>query len=106
MPVGPVVARAVVPTTDLDGDVALFTDLGFRLDAIWPADDPAHALLSTAVLTIELRRDQSASAGSVVLVVPVGELPATGDRLDAPGGARLELVAEEPVGLPPADSSA
>jgi quercetin dioxygenase-like cupin family protein len=106
MPTGPVVARAVVPTTDLDGDVALFGDLGFRLDAIWPADDPAHALLSTAALTIELRRqDGPAAAGEVVVVVAVDVLPATGDRLDAPGGARIELVADEPVALPPRDAS-
>jgi quercetin dioxygenase-like cupin family protein len=107
MPTGPAVTRAVVPTTDLDGDVALFGGLGFRLDAIWPADDPAHALLSTAALTIELRRQDGppAAGGQVVVVVAVDALPATGDRLDAPGGARLELVADDPVALPPRDSS-
>lgn len=101
MPAGPALARAVVPTTDLDADVEFFAGLGFRLDAIWPADDPAHAILGADGLTVELRRGGGAP---VTVVVPVAALPAAGASADAPGGAHVELVVEEPVRLPAADA--
>lgn len=43
---------------DLSETLAFFTDkLGFRLDAIFPADDPAHAELSGQGVAIRLRRE-------------------------------------------------
>jgi quercetin dioxygenase-like cupin family protein len=97
MSAGPALARAVLPSTDLDGDVEFFAALGFRLDAIWPADDPAHALLSTDGCRVELRRDE---AGTATVVVPVDHLPPDGARHRAPGGAHVELVVEAAVELP------
>src|SRR4051812_39824068 len=109
MPVGPASARAVVASTDLDGDIEFFAGLGFQLDAIWPADDPAHALVSSPELTVELRRSAAASgvpgAGTPTVVLPVDALPAAGERLRAPGGALVELVVDGPVPLPPPDAT-
>ena len=40
-------AELVLPAADFDATLKFFTErLGFRLDAIFPADDPATALVS------------------------------------------------------------
>ncbi len=39
-------AELIVPSTDLPADMAFFTNLGFRLDQILPADNPTVARLS------------------------------------------------------------
>ncbi|MEL0025221.1 MAG: cupin, partial [Alphaproteobacteria bacterium] len=40
-------AEIVVPSTDIREDMPFFTrELGFRLEQIFPADDPAVAVLS------------------------------------------------------------
>ena len=56
--VGPRIEEITLPCPDLAEALAFFTDkLGFRLDAIFPADDPAWAAISGHGARIRLRRD-------------------------------------------------
>ena len=51
-------AEVILPSPDFDAALAFFRDtLGFRLDAIHPADDPAVASLSGYGLRLRLDRD-------------------------------------------------
>lgn len=88
-------AEVIAPTTDLAADLAFFTEhLGFRLDTIFPADDPAVAVLSG--FGIRLRLDRSATTAPPALRLTREAAPANGDggprRLTAPGGAVIEIV--------------
>lgn len=84
-------ARVVVPCADLDAAIACCCEqLGFRLDALWPADDPQHAVVSIEGLALELRR--SADPVETTIVLP-GRLI---EGLRPPAGLRIEFG--EPVG--------
>lgn len=89
----------VLPTTALDGDLRFFTrELGFRLDRIWPADDPAFAAISGHGVSILLERTDSPSAVAVRLEV---EGPAEEAELRTPGGHRVTVFdAGAPVRIP------
>jgi quercetin dioxygenase-like cupin family protein len=52
-------ADVVIPCADLGAALTAYADLGFRLDAIFPADDPAVATLSGHGLRLRLERDPS-----------------------------------------------
>ncbi|MEI6799791.1 MAG: cupin, partial [Pseudomonadota bacterium] len=55
-------AELVLPTTDLRADLPFFTKtLGMRLDMIYPADNPAVAVISGHGL--RLRLDAGATGG-------------------------------------------
>ncbi len=52
-------AQVLMPSNDLSADMAYFTNLGFRLDHIFPSDDPAVAIMSGH--GIHLRLDKNAA---------------------------------------------
>lgn len=63
---GPVEAETLVGTADFARDLPFFTErLGMRLDAIWPADQPAVAILSGHGHRIRLEAGAS-SPGTVI----------------------------------------
>ena len=71
--------------------------LGFRLDAIFPADDPSTAMLSGYGLQIRLVR--GASPGVMLIYVLCDDALATGAGdtvLTAPNGVTVKLVAADP----------
>ncbi len=82
-------AEVVLPCEDLDATVDFFSErLGFRLDAIMPADDPAIAVMSGHGMSIRLVRDAAGDPGALRL---------SGDEFDeaeltAPNGTRIQLV--------------
>jgi quercetin dioxygenase-like cupin family protein len=97
-------AEVCLPTTDLTADLAYFTDtLGFRLDTIFPADDPAVATLSAHGLRIRLERGAAVAPGVLRLLCRDPGVFAGGTReLAAPGGTRILLVdAHPPLEIPP-----
>jgi quercetin dioxygenase-like cupin family protein len=103
---GPAVraAEVVVGCAEVGATVAFFTDrLGFRLDAVHPADDPSVAVISGHGLRIRLQR--GAAAGPGVIRILCGDPSASfgGAReLVAPNGTRIEIAdADPPVVLPP-----
>jgi mannose-6-phosphate isomerase-like protein (cupin superfamily) len=97
-------AEVVLPCAELEATLAFFTDwLGFRVDAIFPADDPAVAVLSAFGVRLRLQRGSTGDAGTLRLLCNDPAAVAAGaDQLIAPNGTRIELVAAEPLlQLPP-----
>jgi quercetin dioxygenase-like cupin family protein len=89
-------AQVVLPCGDLDETLGFFTDrLGFRVDAIYPADDPSVAVVSGYGLRVELRRGAGGDPGLLRLVA--SEPSAFGaEALTAPNGTRIEIVDADP----------
>jgi quercetin dioxygenase-like cupin family protein len=85
---GVLAAEVCLPSTDLAADLACFTGtLGFRLDTIYPADDPAVATLSAHGLRIRLERGAALPPGVLRLLCHDPDTYAGGRReLTAPGG--------------------
>lgn len=102
-------AEVVLPCSDLPATMAFFNDrLGFRLDAIFPADDPATAVISGHGLRIRLSRGaEGLDPGCVTLRCADPKAVADGEtELTAPNGTRVELVAADPpLALPPINQS-
>ena len=84
-----------LPTTDLDGDLRFLTErLGFRLERIWPADDPAFAALTGHGAAVRLERNPvSAPVGLRLGVDDPSRFPG---ELVSPGGHRITVEAVNP----------
>lgn len=99
-------AECCLPSRDLAADLAFFTDtLGFRLDTIFPADDPAVATLSGYGVRLRLERGSAVAPGLLRLLCRDDGQPSGGRRvLTAPNGVRIELVdADPPLEMPKTD---
>lgn len=94
-------AQFVLPAGDLTETMAFFQDrLGFRLDSIYPADDPQTAILSGHGAVLRLEREVEGPAGHVRLLVD-GALAE--ETLLAPNGTRITLApATVPMVVPSA----
>jgi mannose-6-phosphate isomerase-like protein (cupin superfamily) len=90
-------ALAVLGCDALDPTVDFFVELGFRVDAVFPADHPSVTRLSGHGLAIELRVDDTPPGR---IVVPVDA--ATAAERIAPNGTVVELLPlRAPLVLPP-----
>jgi len=91
--------EVVLTTTDLTADLKFFERLGFRLDTIFPADDPAISTMSGHGLHIRLERAAaSAAPGRLRLLCLDPDTMAAGVRdLQAPGGTRIAVVESNAV---------
>ncbi len=100
-------AQVVLPCTDLRATLPFFTALGFRVDAVFPADDPSVAVISGHGLCIRLQRGLDAAPGLLRLLCADPAAVAGGaTELTAPNGTRIQLVpANPPVNLPPLQPS-
>jgi quercetin dioxygenase-like cupin family protein len=87
-------AEVCLPSSDLAADVAFFEKtLGFRLDTIFPADDPAVATLSGHGLRLRLDRRSTAAPAELRLISARPDDVADGVReLVAPNGVRVHVV--------------
>ena len=97
-------AEVVLPCPELDATLAFLRDrLGFRVDAVFPADDPAVAVLSGHGLRLRLDQNARGDPGTLRLLCTDPATVAAGAReLLAPNGTRIELVeADPPLVLPP-----
>ena len=92
-------AELVVPCKELDKTLPFFTDqLGFKILSIFPADDPAIAVIAGHGLRLQLNRKASGDPGTLQLLT---RRP-NGQDLTAPNGTRIEFVeADPPVAEPP-----
>lgn len=100
------VRRAVVhmPCATLEPTLSFFLDrLGFRVDAIFPAEDPRQAFISGHGLGLLLKVGASGEPAPLTLLCDDPDAVAGGVRdLVAPNGARIRLSAAEPaLHLPP-----
>ncbi len=91
-------AEVRVPTPDLDGDLRFLVDtLGFRLERIWPADDPAFCSLTGYGAGIRLERSTGAAAAEITLHTEDPARFAGGEQmLVTPGGLRITVAAATP----------
>jgi quercetin dioxygenase-like cupin family protein len=97
-------AEVVLPCADLEATLGFFKDrLGFELEAIFPADAPAVAVIAGHGLRLRLERGGEGAPGRLRLLCREPDALASGERrLTAPNGTRVELVAAEtPVVVPP-----
>ncbi len=93
-------AEVLVPSVGLRDDMPFFTKrLGFRLDQIFPADDPAVALLSGHGVRLRLDATLGGDIAMPVLRLLVDDPGALADgatELIAPNGMRIELAERNP----------
>jgi quercetin dioxygenase-like cupin family protein len=97
-------AEVVLPCAELERTLGFFTQkLGFRLEAIFPADAPAVAVIAGHGLRLRLEQGGEGGPGRIRLLCREPDAVAGGERvLTAPNGTRVELVAAEtPVVVPP-----
>lgn len=86
-------AEILLPTTDLRADLPFFTKtLGMRLDMIFPADNPAVAVISGHGLRLRLDAAAKTAPGLVRILSDDWAQIAGGEaRLTSPGGTVVEL---------------
>lgn len=91
-------AEVSLPSQDLAADLAFYTrELGFRLDMIFPADDPGVAVLSGHGLRLRLERGADIAPGVLRLLCLDPDALAEGRReLTAPNGVRIQIVDAQP----------
>ncbi len=101
-------AQVVVPCAELDPTLEFFTNrLGFRVDAIYPADSPSTVVVSGYGLRVQLQRGGAGEPGSIRLLCSDPASIADGaTELTAPNGTRIELVdVDPPFVVPPVEQS-
>lgn len=97
-------AEFVLPCAELDATLAFFTKrLGFKVDAIHPADAPAIARLSGHGLALRLEKGAAAPPGRLRLLCRApADFAAGAATLTAPNGTIVDIVdADPPVIVPP-----
>ena len=101
-------SEVVFPCAELESTLAFFTEnLGFQINAIFPADAPLVAVISGHGVRIRLERGGSGSPGKLRLLCRNPEEFAGGaTELTAPNGTCIEIVeADPPLVLPPEQQS-
>ena len=86
-------AEIRLPSTDLHADLAFFGEtLGLRLETVFPADDPAVAVLAGHGLRLRLERGAAEAPGTIRLLCEHPDSIAGGEtELEAPNGTRIEI---------------
>ena len=92
-------AEMRLPSRDLRADLSFFGEtLGFRLETIFPADDPAVAVMAGHGLRVRLERGAEEAPGTISLLCEHPHEFAGGEtELKAPNGTRIEICAARPV---------
>jgi len=80
-------AEVIMPSQDLDADMAFFMGLGFRLDQIFPSEDPAVARMSGLGMLIRLEKGTDIPAP--VLYLLAEDIPA--EAFTAPNGCVIHF---------------
>ncbi len=96
-------AEIRLPTNELRDDLPFYTKrLGFRLDTIYPADNPEVAVLSGHGLRLRIQKGAAEPAGTIRILTDDPDGFAGGERvLMAPNGTRIEIdEANPPMVLP------
>lgn len=100
-------AEILLPTTDVRADLSFLTKLGFRLDMIYPADNPRVTVLSGHGLRLRLDQDLAAAPGTIRILTDDWATLAEGKAdLTTPGGTRILLDELNPPLVLPATEHA
>ena len=96
-------AEIRLPSRDIHADLAFYGKrLGFRLETIFPADNPAVAVMTGHGLRVRLERGADEAPGTIRLLCEHPEEFAGGEtELEAPNGTRIEIRAAGPAFEPP-----
>ena len=91
-------AEVRLPSRDLHADLSFYGEtLGFRLESIFPADDPAVAVMTGHGLRIRLDRGADEAPGTIRMLCDRPESFASGrGEIEAPNGTRIEICPREP----------
>jgi quercetin dioxygenase-like cupin family protein len=97
-------AEIRLPTNELRDDLPFYTrQLGFRLDAIFPADNPEVAVLSGHGLRLRIAKGAVEAPGTIRILTEDPDGFAGGRReLLAPNGTRIEIDELNPPVVTPA----
>ncbi|HSF14842.1 MAG TPA: cupin domain-containing protein [Vicinamibacteria bacterium] len=101
-------AQVVLPCSELDETLSFFTErLGFRVEAIHPADSPRVAVVSGYGLRIQFERGREGPPGVIRLrCTNLSARAGSPKELRAPNGTRIELVeADPPIVMPRVEPS-
>jgi quercetin dioxygenase-like cupin family protein len=100
-------AEVRLPTAELRGDLPFYTKvLGFRLDMIFPADDPAVAVLSGHGLRLRIEKGAQEPPGTIRILTDDPGFAGGARVLTAPNGTRIEVDVLNPPVVTPATEHA
>ena len=91
-------AEVVIPCAELEPTLRFFTErLGFRVAAVFPADDPRAAVLTGHGLRVRLERGRDGPQAALRLLCDDPAVLGGGkNEMVAPNGTRIELAAWDP----------
>jgi len=86
-------AQIVLSTSDLTKDMEFFSVIGFRLDQIFPSDDPTVAVMSGHGLTLRLDREVIGAPATLHILTDNPENIAEGkSEVVAPNGTTIKVL--------------
>lgn len=100
-------AEIRLPTQELRNDLPFYTKtLGFRLDMIFPADNPSVAVLSGHGLRLRIEKGASESPGTLRILTDDPGFAGGAKSLTAPNGTKIEIDELNPPVVTPATEHA
>lgn len=100
-------AEIRLPTAELRDDLPFYTKvLGFRLDMIFPADNPQVAVLSGHGLRLRIEKGAPEAPGTIRILTDDLEFAGGQRQLTAPNGTRVEIDELNPPVITPATEHA
>lgn len=100
-------AEVRLPTAELRNDLPFYTKvLGFRLDMIFPADNPQVAVLSGHGLRLRIEKGAAEAPGTLRILTDDAGFAGGQRLLVAPNGTRVEVDALNPPVVTPATEHA
>ena len=86
-------AQVALPTSDLTADMDFFADIGFRLENIFPSDDPAMAVMKGHGMSIRLDKQSKGSSGTIEILTDEPSKVGHGKtELTAPNGTQIKII--------------
>ena len=100
-------AEIRLPTQELRADLPFYMKrLGFRLDMIYPADDPQVAVLSGHGLRLRIEKGAAEAPGTIRILTDDPGFAGGQKELVAPNGTRVEIDELDPPVVTPATEHA
>lgn len=96
-------ALIVLPSRDLQEDIAFFKSIGFLQDKIYPADNPIVSIMSGHSLTIQLDKDATNLPAVIHILTSAPELITQGGQteLSGPNGTKIKILPKKNIALVP-----
>jgi len=86
------ISQVVLSSNDLSADMSFFSSIGFRLDNIFPSDDPAVAIMSGHGMSICIDKNEKKSLLTIYILTDTPEIIGEGKKeYMAPNGAIIKI---------------